>query len=102
GLAEQTGLIEPLTMRLLERALDDWRPPDRHHIPVSVNISPRHLRDPGLPDRIADVLRSRSVDPSALILEVTESVIMSDPAGAIRVLARLHEMGVKLAIDDFG
>ena len=102
-LAEETDLIEPLTMRLLERALDDWAPARfRPAIAASVNLSPRMLRDSALADRIEQVLRVRNVEPGALILEITETVIMADPLGAIRVLARLHDMGVQLAIDDFG
>jgi diguanylate cyclase len=102
-LAEQTGLIEPLTMVLLDKALADWTAPDsRISMPVAVNLSPRTLRDAGLPERIATALQQRGLEPSALMLEITESCIIADPAGAVRCLTRLHDMGVKLAIDDFG
>jgi diguanylate cyclase (GGDEF)-like protein len=102
-LAEQTGLIEPLTMLLLEKALTEWMVEGaRVEMPIAVNLSARHLRDPNLPDRIADVLRARSVAPSGLILEITENFIMSDPVRSVASLSRLHEMGVTLALDDFG
>jgi EAL domain-containing protein (putative c-di-GMP-specific phosphodiesterase class I) len=90
-------------MRLLEKALDDWAPARlRPPVAVSVNLSPRMLRDSSLPEHIDALLRFRKVDPAALILEITETVIMADPVGAIRVLSRLHDMGVQLAVDDFG
>jgi diguanylate cyclase (GGDEF)-like protein len=102
-LAEQTGLIEPLTMLLLDKALAEWAAADQGlGIPVAVNLSVRNFRDPTLPDRIADVLRLRNVPPGSLVLEITENFIMSDPMRAVASLSRLHEMGVTLALDDFG
>ncbi len=102
-LAEHTGLIEPLTMRLLDKALAEWTGLDRWPpISVAVNLSPRSLRDPDLPDRIADVLRLHDASPSTLVLEITENVILSDVPLSTACLSRLHDMGVTLAIDDFG
>jgi diguanylate cyclase (GGDEF)-like protein len=102
-LAEQTGLIEPLTMLLLDKALAEWAAADQGlGIPVAVNLSVRNFRDSTLPDRIADVLRLRNVPPGSLVLEITENFIMSDPMRAVASLSRLHEMGVTLALDDFG
>jgi EAL domain-containing protein (putative c-di-GMP-specific phosphodiesterase class I) len=71
-------------------------------LPVAVNLSPRNLRDPDLPDRIAELLRFRGTPASALVLEITENLILADPVQSTKCLARLHEMGVQLAIDDFG
>jgi diguanylate cyclase len=101
-LAEQTGLIEPLTMLLLDKALTEWGSAAGLGIPVAVNLSVRNFRDPSLPDRIADVLRLRDVPPASLVLEITENFIMSDPVRAVASLSRLHDMGVRLALDDFG
>lgn len=102
-LAEQTGLIDPLTMLLLSKALADWTGPDHGlAVRVAVNLSPRNLRDADLPDRIADLLRIAEAPPGALVLEITENLIISDPHQAKGCLSRLHEMGIKLAIDDFG
>jgi diguanylate cyclase (GGDEF)-like protein len=102
-VAEQTGLIEALTFVILDRALTEWvESAPRLSLPVAVNLSVRHLRDPELPDQVVDLLRRKAVSPDMLILEITESVIMSDPRRSIAVLSRLHSMGVKLAIDDFG
>ncbi len=102
-VAEQTGLIEALTFVILECALEEWIEAEpRLALPVSVNLSVRHLRHPELPDQIEAVLARRAIAPSMLVLEITESVIMSNPQQAIAALSRLHAMGVKLAIDDFG
>jgi diguanylate cyclase (GGDEF)-like protein len=99
-LAEHTGLIEPLTILLLDKALAAWSGPGA--VPVAVNLSPRHLRDPDLPDRIAEHLSSQNALSSNLALEITESFVMSDPLRSTTCLSRLHDMGVRLAIDDFG
>jgi diguanylate cyclase (GGDEF)-like protein len=102
-LAEQSGLIEPLTISLLEKALRDWSETFAHYsIPIAVNLSVRSLRDPELPDRIGDLLQSRGVAPAMLHLEITENFIMSDPFRATKYLTRLHDMGTKISIDDFG
>ena len=98
-LAEQTGLIEPLTLLLLDKALGEWGGTDMR---LAVNLSARHLRDPNLAARIDGMLHARRVPPSRLILEITENVIMSDPVPSMATLRRLHEMGVTLALDDFG
>ena len=103
GVAEQTGLIEPLTVRLLEKALDDWkRWYSRLRIPVFVNLSPRNLQDPEFPDRTKDLLKTRGIPPSMLGFEITENFVMSDPLRVANYLTRLHDMGTALAIDDFG
>ena len=102
-LAEQTGLVNPLTMFVLGRALDEWAPAmSGGRLTMAVNISPRTLHDPELPDRILEALQSRGVPPSQLVLEITENLIMSDPPKSTACLTRLHEMGVRLVIDDFG
>jgi diguanylate cyclase (GGDEF)-like protein len=108
-IAEQTGLIRPLTMRLLKDAMEEVR---RWHsegfqLSVSVNISPRHLLDQQLPQDIARLLRESDVAPGWLKLEITESTMLADPRQADarraeRVLGTLHSMGVKMSIDDFG
>ena len=64
--------------------------------------SPRSLRDPGFPDQVADLLRRRQASPSALVFEITENLVLSDTTRSMTCLSRLHEMGVKFAIDDYG
>ena len=99
-LAEKTWLIEPLTMILLERALADWQPGDA--IPIALNLSPKSLRDPDFPTRVATALGVHGASPSALVLEITENVLMSDAHQSLTCLRQLHDMGITLAIDDFG
>jgi len=69
---------------------------------MSVNLSVRHLTDMSLPDRIAVALERWGVAPSKLIIEVTESSIMTDPKRAGGVLQQLRRVGVAIAIDDYG
>jgi diguanylate cyclase (GGDEF)-like protein len=102
-LAEQTGLINPLTTIVLETAIREWSlPPTAPPMNVSVNLSPRTLQDRDLPRRIADMLAVYDVPASSLALEITENIIMSDPARSMDCLTRLHGMGVRIVIDDFG
>ena len=102
-IAEHTGLVNPLTSFVLERAMTEW--PRRRRdagCGIAVNISPRSLHHSAFPGRIQDMLDLHGVRPSSLTLEITENLVMSDPDGAIRCLDELHDMGVRLVIDDFG
>jgi diguanylate cyclase (GGDEF)-like protein len=104
GHAEHTGLMRPLTMHVLDRALAQlaaWRDGGLD-LRVAVNISARSLLDRGLADEVAQRLRAHRVPPAALELEVTEATIMSDPARAADVLDALSRIGVRLSVDDFG
>jgi EAL domain-containing protein (putative c-di-GMP-specific phosphodiesterase class I) len=69
---------------------------------VSVNLSARQLADPGLLDTVDRALTTAGLDPSLLVLEITESVLMEDSERAVAVLQALTERGVKIGIDDFG
>ncbi len=103
-LAEQTGLIAPLTRWVLETALrqaQTWRK-DAASVGLSVNLSARTVHDPTLPALIADLLDRYAVPPDALTLEITESTLMIDPVYAHDTLSRLKALGVRLSIDDFG
>ncbi len=102
--AEKTGLIKPLTRWVLGKALHDCR---IYHqagakISVAVNLSRRNLHDPELPEQVAHALKNGNISPECLVLEITESAIMADPARAMEILGRLNDMGVRLSIDDFG
>ena len=103
-LAEQTQLIRPLTMNLLDEALrqvSEWN--ERGiHLKVAVNLSSRSLLDLQLPDQVARLLQKWGVEATSLELEITESTIMADARRALAVLSTLNSMGVGLAIDDFG
>jgi EAL domain-containing protein (putative c-di-GMP-specific phosphodiesterase class I) len=103
-LAEHSGLIRPLTLHVLEVALRRcavWRRTG-HDLHVAVNLSPNSLVDQTLPDVVSWLLARCGVPASALVLEITESSIMADPARSLATLDRLHGLGVRLAIDDFG
>jgi len=104
GHAEHTGLIRPLTLRVLDAALaqvGDWR---RHglDIKVAVNLSMRSLLDRCLIEDVQALLHKWDVPAQALELELTESTIMADPERAREILDALHDLGVGLSIDDFG
>jgi diguanylate cyclase (GGDEF)-like protein len=103
-LAEETGLIGPLGDWVIEQALvqvHHWRQ-SRPGMSISVNLSRRQLEDRELAARLADTMRSRGTDPSVLWLEVAEQALVDDAEGVGRALAELHNIGVNLAIDDFG
>ena len=103
-LAETTGLIRTLTSFVLATALRDcraWRDAG-HDISVAVNVSARCLLDLELPLEIQRLTTELDVPTDRLVVEITESVIMSDPNRALEVLNRLHALGVRLSIDDFG
>jgi diguanylate cyclase (GGDEF)-like protein/PAS domain S-box-containing protein len=103
-LAETTGLIRPLTAHVLDAALRQcraWQDAGRE-LSVAVNLSTRCLLDLTLPDQITALLEDTGVAPQRLVLEITESAIMTDPTRALEILNRLHVLGVQLAIDDFG
>ncbi len=102
-VAEHTGLIDPLTSFVIESALTDWprsaRPDD---CGLSVNVSPHNLHQAAFPGRIRDLLDSHGLAASSLVLEITENLLMADPDRSVPSLDKLHEMGVRLVIDDFG
>ncbi|HUO71108.1 MAG TPA: EAL domain-containing protein [Solirubrobacteraceae bacterium] len=101
---EQTGLIGPLTRYVLDRSIAQcaqWRRSGRD-LSVAVNLSVRNLLDRELPKEIERMLDSCSLPPEALQLEITESMIMSDPDRALAIVTRLSDLGVRLSVDDFG
>ncbi|MBI3301707.1 MAG: EAL domain-containing protein [Deltaproteobacteria bacterium] len=103
-LAEQTGLIKPLSLWVLNTALRQchaWQQ-EGLTLHVAVNLSMRNLQDPRLPDIITELLATWSVAPTCLDVEITESALAADPERALEILTRLGEMGVRISIDDFG
>ncbi|GAA1542934.1 hypothetical protein GCM10009827_073190 [Dactylosporangium maewongense] len=103
-VAETTGLISRLTLYVLRAALGQVRTwlDDGLTLPVAVNVSPRCLLDAGLVGHVVALLREFDVPASLLRLEVTESAVMANPATATATLTELHELGVRLSIDDYG
>jgi diguanylate cyclase (GGDEF)-like protein len=103
-LAEEAGLARDLTRHVLGVALDQcrsWR--DRGFgTRVSVNLSAPDLHDSALPDQVFEALTSRGLPAELLVLEITETSVLTDPVRISRNLARLAEMGIGLSLDDFG
>jgi diguanylate cyclase (GGDEF)-like protein/PAS domain S-box-containing protein len=106
-LAEETGLIVPLGVWALEQACLQavrWHEasPDGPQLSMSVNLSPRQLAEPALPNDVARVLHDTGIQSSALWLEITENTLMRDAESALSALGALQALGLHLAVDDFG
>lgn len=102
--AEQTGVIRPLTLWVIDQALGQAKRWTRIglELRISINLSVRSLQDRQLPGQVQQLIDRHRVNPGCVILEITESAIMSDPLTARRVMRRLSNMGFQLSIDDFG
>jgi EAL domain-containing protein (putative c-di-GMP-specific phosphodiesterase class I) len=103
--AEETGFIVPLGRWVLDTACATaatWAVHDDQPLVISVNVSARQLRDTQLIDDVRTALSFTGLPARQLILEVTETALMTDPEGVITTLARLRALGVRIAIDDFG
>ncbi|MCW2503747.1 MAG: diguanylate cyclase/phosphodiesterase [Actinomycetia bacterium] len=101
---EQTDLIGPLTMHILDMALAacvSWEDGGLE-LPVAVNLSARSLLDRQMPGQIATLLAAHGVPPERLVLEITETVMMSELEIIEDILTDLRELGVQLSLDDFG
>ena len=106
-LAEDCGSIIPIGAWVFKEAcqqLSIWRSqyPQLASLTMSINLSRRQFADPKLLEVLSNVLRSANVNPASIKLEITESVIMSDPEGTCKVLVALKAMGLRLSMDDFG
>ncbi|HEV7616785.1 MAG TPA: EAL domain-containing protein [Burkholderiaceae bacterium] len=104
-LAEETGLIVPLTRWILREACSQNRAWQKQGLPamrIAVNLSARQFADENLLGDVASTLHDIGMDPTLLELEITESMMMHDTGKTIQVLAGLKAMGVHIAIDDFG
>ena len=103
-LAEETGLMIPLTRWVLDGVLAQqakWCA-EGLVVPVAVNLSPTTLHNTDFPDQVGDLLRKWGITADHLVFEITESAIMSDVARATETVNRLDRMGVRISIDDFG
>ena len=103
-LAEDAGLIAPLTHWVLKTALAQLVALQNkgYDLTMAVNLSARNLHDMELPTSILALLAESGVAPQDLILEITESAVMTNPSNGLTILTQLDRMGVTLAIDDFG
>ena len=105
-LAEENGLILPLGQFALElacRQLAQWaQQPDRAHLTMSVNISPRQFHQYDFADQLQELLARTGANPQRLILELTESLLLCHVEEALDKMAALKAIGVGFALDDFG
>jgi diguanylate cyclase (GGDEF)-like protein/PAS domain S-box-containing protein len=104
ALAEESGLIVPLGTWILEKScaqIAEWRR-EGMQIGLGVNVDVQQLMRPDFADIVARVLRETGLEPSALELEITESVVMKDFDLAVERLHRLRNLGLQISIDDFG
>ncbi|MHA7153853.1 EAL domain-containing protein [Arthrobacter sp. TMN-50] len=106
-VAEETGQIVPIGLWVLNQAIrqmqrwkadiagaENWR--------ISVNLSARQLQDPGLHAAVAEAISAAGIEPGALVLEITESVLMDDADQSLKALTKLRSLGLGIAVDDFG
>ncbi|HET9105029.1 MAG TPA: EAL domain-containing protein [Solirubrobacteraceae bacterium] len=104
SIAESTGLIVPIGQWVITEALAHiarWRM-TRPGVTVSVNLSARQLRDPSLPAAVATAIHDSGASPATLCFEVTEEAVQDEPDLAGSMLRGLSDLGVGLAVDDFG
>lgn len=104
-LAEDTGLASRLGAWVLRESCQQavrWSRELAQPLPVSVNVSGRQLMDPSVTETLLEILEATGLDPVLLTLEITESVLMSEPDAVRERLGAIRALGVKAAIDDFG
>lgn len=104
-IAEKTGLIRPIGEWVLKNAcrqMKDWHDQGFQRVPVAVNLSVRQFVEYDLVGVVDQVLQETGLEPGYLELEITESILMEDTKSISETLRRLDDMGVKIAMDDFG
>jgi diguanylate cyclase (GGDEF)-like protein/PAS domain S-box-containing protein len=105
SIAEETGLIVPIGAWVLTEACRRaviWQRIAGRRISVSVNLSPRQLTHPDIVDHVKAALAETGLPAAALILEITESVLLGDAERPLEALRALRDLGIRLALDDFG
>ena len=103
-LAEQTGVIGPLTDLVIRKALTQaaaWRA-RALDLTMAVNVSATNLLEPGWTDKVLASLAEHGVRPDRFVIEITEDVLLIDAQGSLAALDRLSAAGVRIALDDFG
>ncbi|NMB75679.1 MAG: EAL domain-containing protein [Myxococcales bacterium] len=104
-VAEETGLIEPISRQILEQACREamrWQRPGAPVLAVSCNLSPAQFSDAHLVQHVRRVLEENRLSPGCLEIEITETLAARNPEMAVRVLSDLRQLGVRVLIDDFG
>ena len=104
-IAEECGLIVSIGQWVFERACADFaefaKIVDRP-LTLAVNVSPRQLAEPNFADFVMQTLQHCGIDPTRLVLEITETILMDDTVSNSSVLQQLRSIGVRVAVDDFG
>jgi diguanylate cyclase (GGDEF)-like protein len=104
GVTEQSGLVRPFTLRVLDLAIAEcvrWQRPGRP-VSVAVNLAARSLLDRQLPQDVADVLRRHGLPAHLLVLEITETSATSELEVVEEILGELRRTGIEISVDDFG
>ena len=106
-LAEETGLIIPLSLWIIRESCNQMRIwqqqfPSDLPLAISVNISPKHLANANFITHITDILDETKLDPEQLALEITESTMLENTDYMVSLFSQLRDLGVKIHIDDFG
>ena len=106
-LAEETGLIFPITWWVIREACRQMRQWQQQYslkssLTVSVNISGRHLLEENFIEGVARILQETGLSPKCLVMELTESSLIRNPQRVNAILRQLQELGIRLSIDDFG
>lgn len=102
---EKSGLVTMVDYYVLEQVcmdINDWISRGIEPVKISSNFSRRHLQDKNFADRVADIIKKYDVDPKYLEIEITESYDDEDMQALIKFETKMHELGVSLAVDDFG
>ena len=107
SIAEETGLIIPITRFVMQEACSDlksWQDQAQHlqKLTMNINISSKHFLQPHLLDDIKEVLNSTGLPPDHLKLEITETALMEDVEETVRHVNRMRDYGLQIVIDDFG
>ena len=107
SIAEETGLIVPMTQLIAQRACGDlcqWQDQlqNKLKLTMNINLSSKHFLSPTLLEDIKEILNKTGMPPEQLKLEITETALMEDADETIRLVHRLKDLGLKLVIDDFG
>jgi diguanylate cyclase (GGDEF)-like protein/PAS domain S-box-containing protein len=104
-VAEETGLIIPIGEWVIDqvcRQLAVWNRRGFGHVQAAANVSPKQLLEPDFVDKVRASIARANIDPSMLVIEITENLIMEDPRSSREVLQQLACLGIGCAIDDFG
>ena len=102
SLAEESDLILSIGRWVLRQACSDASSWQRTGVKVSINLSARQFRDPGLVQEVTDALAAAQLDPRLLTVELTETLLLQDNTVTMRRVAGLKSLGITLALDDFG